>query len=120
VKVMTGITKAAHECALDSSGCIVARRRAAFVPGRSQKLVVIMSLACLDKDCGPDLECAPTGACVDPERVAIDGGPVVGADAGADADLDGAAPLGGCDPNTCVGAGRSCVGGACEIRCGGD
>jgi hypothetical protein len=121
IKVMTGITKAAQECARDSAGCIIARRRAAFVPGRSQKLVVVMSLACLDKDCGPDLECAPTGACIDPDLVDDAGGiDLVPEDASSvDASVDApGADAGGCDPATCTGGGRSCTGGVCEIRCG--
>jgi hypothetical protein len=66
VRVVTGVDKAAYECDADATGCIVARRRARFVPGKRRTLLVIMPLACVGKDCGPELECAPDGACVAP------------------------------------------------------
>ena len=106
IKVVTGVDKPAHECVASTDGCIVARRRARFAPGRSQTIIVIMSLACTGKDCGPDAECAPSGVCVDPGAVEPDGGP--GDDAG---------PVGGCDPSRCQGPGRACENNVCTIRC---
>lgn len=125
IKVVTGVDKPAHECAATTDGCIVARRRARFAPGRSQTIIVIMSLACTGKDCGPNAECAPSGLCVDPGSVDPDGGIEPGpADAGPDGAPagdggpgDDAGPVGGCNPATCQGPGRACENNVCTIRC---
>jgi hypothetical protein len=118
VRIVTGVDKSAAECDADPSGCIIARRRARFIAGRSQRLLVHMAAACLGKDCGPELECAPSGACVDPAEILDDGGtgepPPEDAGAGDGAVAEG----GGADAcAACTGAHRTCSDGLCEIRC---
>ncbi len=114
VRIVTGVDKPAHECEADRSGCIVAQRRMRFVSGKRQTLLVIMSLACIGKDCGPDLECGPDGACVDPVRLLDGGGTRDGAvprDSGVDAAVSDACATACSLPN------QVCAGGTCTTRC---
>jgi hypothetical protein len=88
IRVVSGVTKAAHECkGPQYGGCVVARRTVRFVPGEKVPITIIMSDKCLSKDCGK-LECNPsTGACIAAEQILNDGGLVPEAkDSGSPAD----------------------------------
>lgn len=124
VRIVTGVSRNAQECAKGPyAGCIVARRVVRFVPGTSQKIIVIMSRACEGKDCGRNAECTQAGQCV---TVLPDGGT---SDAGAleastieggDATSDGAGATDAARDACvdCQGAGMTCTGGtACAIDC---
>ena len=123
VRIVTGVDRTAQDCGKGPyDGCIVARRILRFVPGTSQKVIVIMSRACVGKDCALGGECQ-SGQCVStasdggladgaPEPEPADAGdPEAKADAAADADA-------GVDPcASCTGAGTTCNGGMCTIDC---
>lgn len=125
IRIVTGVSRNAQDCAKGPyAGCIVARRVVRFVPGTSQKIIVIMSRACEGKDCGRNAECTQGGQCV---TVLPDGGT-------ADAGVIEASTLEGGDATTdaptdvleagrdacvdCQGAGMTCTGGnTCAIDC---
>lgn len=122
VRIVTGMQRNAQDCGKGPyAGCIVARRVLRFVPGTSQKVIVIMSRACEGKDCGRGADCE-SGQCV---TTLPDGGVVEAGEPDADAPGDG----GGADdggipeagPDACVnceGAGKTCTNGnTCAIDC---
>lgn len=53
--------------------CVLARRRAQFVPGKTVTITVRLTERCVDRYCGGDLECN-LGVCVQPDQVQQDGG----------------------------------------------
>jgi len=111
VRVAMGLRgKRAAECTDegDSRGCIIARRKLAFVPHTRLKLPVVMYLACEGVKCDADTTCSYLGQCVSaqvdvaacaspegclppgeppfvPTPAAVDAGAEVGDDTGQDA-----------------------------------
>lgn len=123
VRIVTGVTRNAQDCAKGPyDGCIVARRVVRFVPGTSQKVIVIMSRACEGKDCGRGAECTQGGQCVTvlPDGGTSDAGVLEAAapDAGRDAAGDGPSDAGRDACVDCQGPGMTCTGGTtCAIDC---
>lgn len=119
VRIVTGVSRTAQECAKGPyDGCIVARRVLRFVPGTSQKVIVIMSRACEGKDCGPGNECTEGGQCVTvlPDGGTAEAGPN---DAGSPNDDGGSAVADAGGADACAGCPGTCTGGrACTIDCG--
>lgn len=128
VRIVTGVKTAttatnAQDCKPPYDGCIVARRVLRFVPGSSQKEIVIMRRACVGKDCGLGNECNDSAQCVE-----------IGKDAGAGEGgvVDGETPdvnegdssgmpdvvVQGDACAACEGPGTTCTGGnTCNIDC---
>lgn len=128
IRIVAGIDRAAHECkGAGYAGCIVARRVERFAEGSTKKVIVILSRACVGKDCGRGAECTSGGQCVDTtDGGAVDGGPVDGggSDATGDAPTDGPPPDvivdSGADAcASCSGPGTNCnsAAGTCTIDC---
>lgn len=125
IRIVTGVSRNAQECGRGPyDGCIVARRVVRFVPGSSQKIIVIMSRACEGKDCGRDAECNQSGLCVDvlPDGGTSDAG-VIEASTSDAGDATSSGPDAALDASRdacvdCQGAGMTCNGGtACAIDC---
>jgi hypothetical protein len=115
LRIVAGVDKLVTECGPPWDGCLVARRRVRFEPGRSQQLIVVLSLACKGKDCGLGSDCTANGECVrlpgedvvdKPDTGAPDVVVVPPPEAGADA----------C--NSCLGVGQTCTAGhQCTTDC---
>ena len=114
VRVAMGLRgKPAAECSDegDGQGCIIARRKLAFIPHTRLKLPVVMYLACEGVKCDADTTCSYLGQCVTaqvdpaacaspegclpvgepsfvPNLTAIDAGVDIGADTGPEATTD--------------------------------
>lgn len=128
IRIVTGVARNAQDCAKGPyAGCIVARRVVRFVPGTSQKVIVIMSRACEGKDCGRNAECTESGQCITvlPDGGTADAGVLEastlegGDDASSDAPNDGSAFDAGRDACVdCQGVGMACTNGSsCTIDC---
>lgn len=119
VQVTLGLGRDPRSCSpTDRAGCVVARRAARFVPGRSTRLMVEMDALCEGRVCPADATC-DRGTCVGipgvpPEATSTQ------ADAGEPVDAGTDAPAPTCDA-VCPSKGGTCVDGVCEIACkGGD
>ncbi len=101
LRIVSGLDKPASTCREGDEGCIVARRRARFVPNEIVHVSVVMSLTCQRVVCGAGESCDPlTGNCVDLPN---------GAAPAADGGLADASPL--------DDAGTSCTGSGCTFEC---
>jgi len=99
IRIVSGLDKPASACREGDEGCIVARRRARFVPNEIVRVSIVMSLTCQRVVCSAGESCDPlTGKCVDLSIAS----PSPAADAGVDATPVDAAPATGCDANGCV------------------
>ena len=99
IRIVSGLDKPASTCREGDEGCIVARRRARFVPNEIVRVSVVMSLTCQRVVCSAGESCDPlTGKCVDISRA----DPPATADAGMDGAPEDAAPGTGCDATGCV------------------
>jgi hypothetical protein len=100
IRIVSGLDKPASTCREGDEGCIVARRRARFVPNEIVRVSVVMSLTCQRVVCTAGESCDPmTGKCVDISSVSappsVDAGPD---DAAVAADASGTS----CNANGCV------------------
>jgi hypothetical protein len=74
IKVVAGVDVGLDRCkGPDYAGCIVQRRSLRFVPNTSQHVFVELSLACLNRVCGPNLTC-DNGVCKNETDILPDGG----------------------------------------------
>ena len=115
IKVVSGIDSSPDLCAPPGhAGCIAQTRVMRFIPNTTQRLVVKLSLACLNRTCPSGTTC-DTGVCKQAEDVLEDGGTRDDAatiEAGVvEASVDGAAP----DP--CIGCAGTCTNGVCKVDC---
>lgn len=128
LQIVLGLGRSAASCsATDAKGCIVARRRLAFVPHTGLRVPVVLHLACDSVVCDQDSTCNYLGKCVSaavdaaacasaegcvlpgdetPAIVPLDGGRAADADA-ADAPFDAGPP--GVPVDLASGFGHSCV-----------
>lgn len=115
IKVVSGIDSSPDLCAPPGHpGCIAQTRVMRFVPNTTQRLVVKLSLACLNRTCPNGTTC-DTGVCKQADDVLDDGGTRDDAsivEAGVvEAGVDGAVA----DP--CVGCAGTCSNGVCKVDC---
>jgi len=62
--VVTGVTREASSCSVESPvGCVFTRRRLRYLPHRTLNLPVLLSASCLGVVCTPDTTCA-VGQCI--------------------------------------------------------
>ncbi len=65
VRVVLGVGRDPTTCSdTDTKGCVVARRRLAFVPHTRLRVPVVLHLACLGVVCAQDATCDRAGKCV--------------------------------------------------------
>lgn len=101
IRIVSGLDKPASTCREGDEGCIIARRRARFVPNEVVRLSVVMSLTCQRVVCTAGESCDPlTGKCVD-----IAGGSAPSPDAGV------------ADSGAGVDAGPGCTAAGCVLEC---
>ena len=115
MRIVSGLDKPASTCREGDEGCIVARRRARFVPNEIVRVSVVMSLTCQRVVCTAGETCDPlTGKCV---AIPSAGTPPPPVDAGA---VDAAPVLdasAGCNATGCVfecDSARQCRGATCQ------
>jgi hypothetical protein len=82
VRVVAGITRNPEDCPANGyDGCIVARRTIAYLPHRSQHLLIELTSDCIGNACDPNHTCV-NGSCTDTvtakSPTAPDGGPLGG------------------------------------------
>ena len=74
LKVLGGVEVAPDRCDPPGyAGCIVSQRTMRFIPHETQRVTVVLSLACLNREC-PDGKTCDDGACIDPTQILADGG----------------------------------------------
>jgi hypothetical protein len=116
IKVVTGIDASPNLCAAPGhAGCIAQTRVMRFVPNTTQRMIVKLALACLDRTCPVGTTC-DDGVCKLEGDVLVDGGtrenaPTTEAGVPADASVD----AGPADP--CTGCAGDCTGGVCRVDC---
>lgn len=116
IRVISGIDSTPDRCfAPGYAGCVAQTRIAHFIPNTTQRVVVKLALACLNRTCLGGTTC-DNGVCKQEEDVLLDGGtrddaPVVEAGVTPDAAVDAAPP----DP--CIGCQGVCQGGVCKVDC---
>jgi hypothetical protein len=129
LKVVGGVEKTPDRCdPPDYVGCIVHRRMMRFIPHTTQRAVVNLELACLDRTCPAGTTCSE-GTCVSARDILADGGASddaarsesgaaeggAGVDAAADAGVDACAGCkGACDPT------QGCVVDCSAVACSGE
>jgi alpha-tubulin suppressor-like RCC1 family protein len=65
IRVVLGVGRDARTCSdADPKGCIVAKRKLAFVPNKQIRVPIVMHLACQGIVCGGDTTCNYLGQCV--------------------------------------------------------
>lgn len=117
IKVVAGVDSSPNVCpAPGHPGCIAQTRIMRFVPHTTQRMVVKLALACLDRTC-PDGTTCDNGVCKQEVDVLVDGGtredaPILEAGVTPEAGPDGA-PI---DP--CAGCKGTCNNGVCKVDCG--
>lgn len=115
IKVVTGIDSSPDLCSAPGhAGCIAQTRVMRFIPNTTQRLVVKLALACLNRTC-PTATTCDNGVCKQATDVLGDGGtrenapsiePGITPDAGVDATVD-----------PCTGCMGTCAGGVCKVDC---
>lgn len=116
IRVVSGIDATPDRCVAPGyAGCVAQTRIAHFIPNTTQRVVVKLGLACLNRTCLGGTTC-DNGVCKDADDVLPDGGtrdnaPVVEAGITPEAGLDGAPA----DP--CIGCLGVCQGGVCNVDC---
>ena len=117
IKVVAGVDTLPDNCfAPGYAGCIAHRRVMRFVPHTTQRAIVRLSLACLNRTC-PSGKTCDNGLCKDPNDLLPDGGTRPDAETQetgsvADAGAFDATPL---DP--CTGCKGDCAAGVCNVDC---
>lgn len=139
VKVVMGIRRDTRECIGPAyAGCIVARRKLAYLPNERLRLPMVLYANCENVACDPDSTCSALGQCVsssiDPSACSasdgcvLPGDPKPGVDAGNDGSPnDGAIDVTAQTDAATDGRGDSTIkdapsdgsGNPLEIRCGG-
>lgn len=115
IKVVTGIDSSPDRCpAPGHAGCIAQTRVMRFIPNTTQRMIVKLALACLNRTCPGGTTC-DDGVCKQSSDVLVDGGtranaPTIEAGVTPDAGADGAV-----DP--CPGCKGTCAGGVCTVDC---
>jgi hypothetical protein len=116
IKVVSGIDAAPDRCPPPGhAGCIAQKRVMRFIPNTTQRMVVKLSLACLNRTCPAGSTC-DDGVCKQEQDVLEDGGtranaPIVEAGVTLDASMVDAAV----DP--CTGCKGACAAGVCKVDC---
>jgi alpha-tubulin suppressor-like RCC1 family protein len=65
LRVVLGVGRDARTCSdADPTGCIVAKRKLAFVPNKQLRVPIVLHLACQGVVCGGDTTCNYLGQCV--------------------------------------------------------
>ena len=117
IKVVAGVDTTPDRClAPGYAGCIAHRRVMRFVPHTTQRAIVRLSLACLNRICPVGKTC-DNGLCKDEKDLLPDGGTV----ADAETQEAGITPEAGVDaapPDPCVGCKGDCTNGLCTVNCG--
>lgn len=113
IKVVAGVDTTPDRClAPGYEGCIAQRRLIKFIPNTTQRAIVRLSLACLNRTCPAGTTC-DNGVCKKEEDVLVDGGTRANADiieaGGSSAD---AGP-----PDACAGCQGTCDFTECKVDC---
>ena len=121
LKVLGGVEVAPDRCEPPGyAGCIVSQRTVRFVPHTTQRVTVVLSLACLNREC-PDGKTCDNGACVDPQAILADGGTTEDAERIESGAVDAVAVTDamadGSNPSTCPGCKGDCTSGTCVVTC---
>lgn len=124
IKVLGGVEVAPDRCdPPDYAGCIVSQRTMRFVPHETERLTVVLSLACLNRKC-PDKQTCDNGACIDPAAILSDGGTNGDVERQEASPVDAFAvidaPVTGTDGATssmCAGCQGTCDGTRCRVDC---
>ena len=118
IKVVAGVDTKPDLClAPGYAGCIAHRRVTRFVPHTTQRVIVRLSLACLNRTCATGKTC-DNGVCKDERDLLPDGGTRPDAETqeagtSVDATVVDAAP-----PDPCIGCKGDCTNGtACNVDC---
>jgi len=119
LQITMGIGRDASTCSeADATGCIVARRKLAFVPHVGLRVPVVLHLACESVVCSPDTTCNYLGQCVsaavDPQACANADGCVLE----GDERVTGTIPRP--QPDADTGAGEASVEGGVSKDAGAD
>lgn len=116
IKVVAGVDTTPDRCfAPGYAGCIVHRRVMRFVPHTTQRAIVRLSLACLNRVCPAGKTC-DNGLCKDQNDLLPDGG----TRADAETEEAGVTPDAGVDAapaDPCIGCKGDCTNGACNVDC---
>lgn len=117
IKVVAGVDTTPDRClAPGYAGCIAHRRVMRFVPHTTQRAIVRLSLACLNRICPAGKTC-DDGLCKDENDLLPDGGTRADAETQeAGISPDSGADAGVVDP--CIGCKGECTNGACNVNCG--
>jgi hypothetical protein len=117
IKVVTGIDASPNACPAPLHvGCIAQRRVMRFIPNTTQRMVVNLGLACLDRTCPDGTTCAD-GVCTKSTDVLVNGrtrDDAATVEAGTvDATANDAAP----PPDPCKGCLGTCANDLCTVDC---
>jgi hypothetical protein len=119
IKVVAGVDTLPDNCfAPGYAGCIAHRRVMRFVPHTTQRAIVRLSLACLNRTCPAGKTC-DNGLCKDQNDLLPDGGTRADAETQeAGSSVDGGVADATVPPDPCVGCKGDCTNGVCNVNCG--
>jgi hypothetical protein len=116
IKVVAGVDTTPDRCfAPGYAGCIVHRRVMRFVPHTTQRAIVRLSLACLNRTC-PSGKTCDNGLCKDQKDLLPDGGTVADAET-QEASVSIEAGVDAAVPDPCIGCKGDCTNGVCNVDC---
>ena len=117
IKVVAGVDTTPDRClAPGYAGCIAHRRVMRFVPHTTQRAIVRLSLACLNRICPAGKTC-DNGLCKDERDLLPDGGTRADA-ATEEASVTPDSGVGDAAVDPCTGCKGTCINGTCDVNCG--
>jgi hypothetical protein len=115
IKVVAGVDTTPDRClAPGYEGCIAQRRLMKFIPNTTQRAIVRLSLACLNRTCPSGTTC-DNGVCKKDQDVLVDGGTAPDADIVEASISEGGVDAGA--PDACAGCQGTCDFTECKVDC---
>ncbi len=117
IKVVAGVEVTPDSCQPPNyAGCIVNRRVVRFVPHTTQRVTVVLSLACLNRVCPKNYTC-DKGECTAESDLLPDGGTKPDAQVSEAGIADGGVIVDAGGADACIGCKGTCSATGCAVDC---